>query len=693
MEKTFEDTFYTNALKALGFQPRLSQAKMYEIVFNTLLTAKNLRQEEQGPISVIQASTGTGKTFAYVLAALNSLQEENKKKIIISTATVTLQEQLVNYDLPQLRASGIDFTYVLAKGRRRYVCLEKLKKVINHENEPKTDDLFSLSDTVKSMGFLYNELKDRFETGQWNGDKDELGEVISQELWQPITATHFECTNRNCASFDRCVFFKKRQGLLQADIIVANHDLVLADLQLGGGAILPMPEESVYIFDEGHHLIDKSRQSFSTTTHTNDCHRVLDALLKTLKAINKQLSGHFILDAKILEDLPVLTDGLQNDLSFTLQGLIQYFNYYNPRGYSILRFDMGLVPDEFKTLIYPLAERFQVLNTTLLSVHDKLKSLQEDGFSEVEPILQRLGYFLLQVSQHTKALSDFAYANNDPLTINIVKARWLEKSEAEHIQLISTPIVPAELLEDSLWKRCSAAIITSATLALANNFDYFLNQVGIRRTFVCQVLPYAFDYYEQAVLNIPKDRFDPTQVDCHTQELVKFIPTIFQQVNGGILVLFTSWRQLNDIRASIPEAWAKNILVQGDLGQAQLLKAHKERIDDNLPSIIFGVASFYEGVDLPNQYCRHVIITKIPFANPDDPIHRTLEEWVKNHGGNPFKDIMLPQAALKLIQATGRLIRNMDDYGEITILDQRLLTKFYGKKLLNSLPPYRRVNF
>ena len=247
----------------------------------------------------------------------------------------------------------------------------------------------------------------------------------------------------------------------------------------------------------------------------------------------------------------------------------------------------------------------------------------------------------------------------------------------------------AETLRRHLWNVAHGALVTSATLTALGKFDRFNMRAGLPFESKKEVVPSPFKYAEAGVLRVPDLRADPRDSDAHTQAIVRELPAILESAQGS-LVLFSSRRQMQDVFEGVDREWRKRVLIQGSLSRQETLAKHKAQIDKGEVSVLFGLASFAEGIDLPGAYCQHVVIAKIPFAVPDDPVEAALAEWIEARGGNPFMEIAVPDASLRLIQACGRLLRNEQDTGSVTLLDRRLVTQRYGKAILNSLPPFRR---
>ena len=257
------------------------------------------------------------------------------------------------------------------------------------------------------------------------------------------------------------------------------------------------------------------------------------------------------------------------------------------------------------------------------------------------------------------------------------------------IELCSSPILAASTLQQQLWERCFAAVLTSATLTALGQFDRFdmRNGLGDNAKFEC--VPSPFAYADNAELIVPSQAVEAGDAARHTEALIKALPDLVSDTEGT-LVLFSSRRQMETVYEALQDDWPMPILMQGMFSKQETLNRHRERIDQGEGSVLFGLASFAEGVDLPGRYCEHVLIAKIPFAVPDDPVEASLAEWIERNKGNAFMEVSVPDAALRLVQASGRLLRKETDTGRITIFDRRLVSKRYGKRMLQSLPPFRQ---
>jgi ATP-dependent DNA helicase DinG len=251
------------------------------------------------------------------------------------------------------------------------------------------------------------------------------------------------------------------------------------------------------------------------------------------------------------------------------------------------------------------------------------------------------------------------------------------------------PVLASTLLFERVWSRVAGAVLTSATLTALGSFERILLRAGLPDDCLFATVPSPFDYRARACLAVPKLAADPGDPAAHTREVARWLEVELDQSQAS-LVLFASRKQMREVYDRVSLSLRDCVLLQDHFGKQELLRLHRQRVDAGEGSVIFGLASFAEGIDLPGSYCMHVVIAKLPFAVPDDPVEAALAEWIESRGGNPFMEISVPDAALRLVQASGRLLRTEEDTGRITLLDRRVITKAYGRKILDSLPPFRR---
>jgi ATP-dependent DNA helicase DinG len=653
-----------------------------------------------GHVCVVEAGTGTGKTIAYLLPAI-VIAKALGKKLVVSTATVALQEQIVHKDLPELRNhTDLSFSFALAKGRGRYVCLSKLDNLMS-EFAAAADPTRALYEdelpSVDAEGVkLYESMMDALAANKWDGERDSWPTGLEANDWARVTTDHRQCTGRRCSNIAACSFFKARDALHTADCIVTNHDMVLADLALGGGAILPDPEDTIYVFDEGHHLPDKALNHFAHHSRMLSTSRWLEQCNKGLSGILGQVSGAGRVD-DYAEQLPAQLMECKRELDMLypllderVQTLEEHSRDWKTNHY---RFAGGVVPDNLLGQAEQLHASFNRLTDLLNKIAAELNEAMEDAHCRVPKVDLETNYPIIG-AWHARAEANaglwLSYARSDANN-SVPSARWLTLIDANgqyDIEVCSSPILAARTLEYSLWNRAYGAVLTSATLTALGKFDRLKMRAGTPDDSRYAVVPSPFDF-AKGVLHIPKDAVDAGDSRAHTAALVAQLPKLLQPDDGS-LVLFSSRRQMRDVYDELPAQWQHKILLQGDSSKQEMLVRHRKKVDQGEGSVLFGLASFAEGVDLPGDYCAHVVIAKLPFAVPDDPIEASVAEWIEQRGGNPFMQITIPDAALKLIQACGRLLRTEGDTGRITLLDRRVVTKRYGKAILDSLPPFTR---
>ncbi len=671
---------YRAWLAARGFRARRGQREMIARIARTLTSGER--------IAVIEAGTGTGKTAAYCLAAI-PIARALGKTLVISTATVALQEQVMLRDLPDLKErSGLKFHFALAKGRGRYLCLKRLDDQLRsgQEREPALFEALPGQAAGAELEPLYQALLRAFSDGSWDGEMDSWPESLEARAWGAVTTDHRGCSNNRCAYFKQCPFFRARATLDGTDVIVANHDLVLADLSLGGGAVLPEPDDCIYVVDEAHHLPGKTQAHFSVSCRIRSTALWLETVQNVLGTMTQRFGRpQPLLDAatRLAEFGPPIADGLGR-LDQALQGLD-----YETRDEDLATslFPVGRAPEALAGIARDVLEPLATLAGEIDRVHQLLGEVQEgkqtwERAHEAQDWLPVLG----QLQNRALATLNLmeAYAGDDQT--GPVRARWANR-HPEDVELVCAPVEPGSLLQEAFWSRAYGAILTSATLTAVGRFDRFLERAGLEGTAALRI-PSPFDFPNVVRFVVPPLAAEPQDFEAHTDEVAGLIPELLGE-DPGALVLFTSWRQMLAVLDRIDSGFRAVLKVQGEGSKQALLRAHGEDVAAKRQSVLFGLASFAEGVDLPDDLCRHVVIVKLPFSVPDDPLDRAMAEWAEARGRNPFYELSVPDAALKLVQACGRLIRHEGDWGRITLLDKRIVSRRYGRDLLASLPPYR----
>jgi len=692
---------YFRLVEQKSLSPRWGQRQMIAEIANTLARIGD-DSADFAPHCVIEAGTGTGKTIAYAVAAI-PVAQALEKSLIISTATIALQEQLVLKDLPDIRHhSGLQFEFVLAKGRRRYVCLTKLDKLLVSGGQeeaiiPLYPDEIGAPLSADALP-VYTSMLNALGRGEWDGDRDNWPQEVAEDVWFGVTTDHSQCTGRRCPNVAQCSFFKARDALQSADVIVTNHDLVLSDLALGGGVILPAPADSIYIFDEGHHLPEKALNHFAGFCRLASSIQWLADCRGQFAQAAAQLSAAPDLVESIAKLGPLLDD-LSQGLSDVEQAMPQWIDPQampasGDRGHY--RFPHAQVPPELQERAATLSHQFDRLHSLLQRLETRLEDALDGDVmgvdsGDAESWYAAFGAMTNRAEGNLALWSNYANASSEDKSNSSPQARWVNifpSGGQPSYELRCSPVLAAEILQQHLWNEAAAVIATSATMTALNSFERFILHSGVPRNASFKVVPSPFDY-ARAELVVPAMDCDPSQTEAHTAALVEKLPQ-WLEADAGSLVLFSSRRQLMDVYEGLPTSWQGKVLLQGDYSKAEIIRRHREAVDSGAASIIFGLASFAEGVDLPGNYCTHVVIAKIPFAVPDNPLESALGEWIESQGRNSFMDISVPDASLRLVQASGRLLRTEQDEGRVTIADRRLVTRRYGRALLDALPPFRR---
>ncbi len=636
---------------------------------------------------VAEAGTGIGKSLAYLMGVI-PVAVSNNRKVVISTATVALQEQLIHKDMPLYRRiTDQKFSFIIAKGRQRYCCAEKLASATGvdggqmamFETKPKAAD-------IEMLQTMYTALS----KGKWDGDRDSWPKTIKDELWNIIVSDKHSC-NGSFSAHRHCPFQKARSELDKADVIIANHSLVMADADLGGGVILPEPENTIYIFDEAHHLPHVARDHASAATSLKGAAAWLENLNRNLAKFGN------LADQKRVGRFVNETQSAIQELIPSLNKLTQQFD---PAAFEekVYRFEHGELPQWFEEESKQLKRQSQKANQSVSKIADLISERVKDGELAprlAEPSLAELGFYIQRLENLFQVWNLMAEPTKDkgaPL------ARWLQ-THAEREGDFIVNVSPLEIgwqLDSKIWSRCIGAVLVSATLRALNSFSFFCRQAGISEKpedgvqFLSLASP--FDYKQQAELVVPAMTLEPPAKD--------FTPYLADKVKEYLmaeqanLILFASYWQMKEVAQKLSPYIAKKgwtLQVQGEKSRGEILKKHKMLVQYGKTSILFGTGSFSEGLDLPGDLLQNLIITKIPFAVPTSPVEQAHAEYIQHKGGNPFLQIAVPEASKKLIQSVGRLLRKEQDSGRVVILDRRIVSKRYGKALLDSLPPFKRT--
>jgi ATP-dependent DNA helicase DinG len=658
-----------------GYRESPQQRQMIEAVadtFDRCLHGSATAETDGGNLLVCESGTGTGKTFAYAIPGL-VLARSVGKKLVISSSTVALQEQLVGKDLPFLQSCAPwPFSVALAKGRGRYVCPVRLDLALDAARQARLDGDDS---PCASEADALRRLAQALDAGHWDGDRDQLEDAVPGALWDRLTTDRNGCAGNRCPSFHDCAFHRVRQRVRDADVVVANHDLVLSALEMNPGSVLPDPSECFFVFDEGHALPHKIVQHCAERHPVRATYgwagEVPDVVQTAVHALR--------LDAAMYPRAQAAGGAAMHSLGRLWQWVAQAEGWTD----GVLRFAHGVLPDELAATGVDLLSSVESALDLLGEVRMEALKRAAEAPALVQQLLAGLG---AQVVRGTRVADAWTLMLRHDRPGAAPTARWIERTGDDAV-IAASPIDAGDRLQRALWQRVSAAIVTSATLTAGGSFKLFMRQTGLDCLPAVRTLSLAspFDHLAQARLVVPRMRSSPTDAAAHSAEVAELLPALV--ADGASLVLFASAQQMHEVHDRMPASIKAQTLVQGQLSKAAILQRHRQRVDDGHASTIFGLAAFQEGVDLPGAYCTHVVITRLPFAVPTHPWEQARAEWLQRCGRSPFREVVVPEACVRLAQAVGRLIRSHTDRGTVTILDCRIVMRRYGRELLRSLPP------
>ena len=689
-------------------RPRAGQREMAAQVAHTFAHAhlgKPTEGEDSPPntavapsIAVIQAGTGVGKSLAYSAPAI-AMALQRGTRVVISTATVALQEQLVNKDLPALAAHlGQPFRYALAKGRGRFVCQLKLERLVGSSDlyPEEADDLFGETLPTKPVAQaerqaqqqFYASMAEALAQGRWDGDRDSLDTPPAPEAWSPVAAEGSSCTGRHCPAFQSCSYYERRKELVAAQVIVVNHDLLLSSL---GARLLPELDNCLLVLDEAHHLPATALAQFANSMD-------LSRLQWLDKLTSRALRIGQLLEVEEIADIPQHSSGLRQAMGQLAQAAMAQYGetLKSPEarfGPASARIPRGVLPE---ALLPPL-EAVLAHSTGLLDVLRAIAKALRSTIKETPDEAPRLAALYAQLGSLAPRL-EAVFATTElllhtPAPGQAPAAKWFTlEMDGEWIalQAHASPILPGSTLRQHLWSQVRGAVLTSATLTSCGSFDFFLREVGLHDLPTLATLEVAspFDYPSQGVLWAHHTQADPKHAGPFTQEMVHTLLHDLASVQTGALVLFTSKEQMRQAVDALPSALRSKVLVQNTMPRFALLNKHREQVEAGQASIIFGMQSFGEGLDLPGALCASLFITKLPFAPPDDPVGEARAEWLRSSGRNPFTDLVVPATAIRLAQWVGRAIRTEHDQAQVYCYDRRLCVTSYGQQIQKSLPNF-----
>jgi ATP-dependent DNA helicase DinG len=660
--------------------------------------------EPRRAIAVIQAGTGVGKSLAYCAPAI-AIALARGTRVLISTATVALQEQLVHKDLPALAAQMEQpFKFALAKGRGRYVCKLKLERLAGtgEAHGEDDDDLFpeeaahargkpSRQETEARMQF-YASMAQALAQGGWDGDRDSLDTPPEPEAWSPVAAEGSSCTGRHCPAFSQCVYYDQRKALVGAQVIVANHDLLLSSL---GARVLPELDNCLLVLDEAHHLPATALDQFA-------CSADLSRLTWIDRLSSRALRIGTLVEVTEVADIPRHASQLRQHLQDLARLVMDLYGealkaQNSAWGPARVRVPRGVLPGTLHEPLGQLAHHAAGFLECLRAISKALRSEMRDKPDEARRLSQlyaQIGTLAPRLEAvHATAQLLLQEPPEGEAQAFVPNAKWFTlETDGDFIvvKAHASPIQPGSTLRGHLWSSVRGAVLTSATLTSCGQFDFFLRESGLHGMDAATTLevPSPFNYAAQGTLIAAETHADPKNAAQFTTEMVEALLHDLARVEYGALVLFTSREQMRQAVDQLATTMRGMVLVQNQLPRTQLLARHRERVAAGEPSIIFGMQSFGEGLDLPGRLCESVFITKLPFAPPDDPVGETRAEWLRAVGRDPFSELVVPATAIRLAQWAGRAIRTEEDQAHVYCYDKRLTRTSYGQRLLKGLPPF-----
>ena len=610
-----------------------------------------LRAFEERRHLVVEAGTGTGKTLAYLVPAIAAATARGGR-VIVSTGTKNLQEQLMEKDIPFLqRVLPKKFTAAYMKGRGNYACLQRIKRA---ETSPILDGLDDVD--------YFDEVR-RWARDSPTGDRAELVELPENlSFWRHVDARSETCLGQKCPEYDPCFVTRMRQRAQDADIVIVNHHLFFADLALRGGEYgQVIPDYSAVIFDEAHQIEDVAAEYFGA-----------------------QVSSYQIEDLlRDLQNLPVTNADSNRELTKAAARVSRFADHFWLGFQQAGRGDEGrapILPGTFaqknrRGEVEPtaLGQSYLALDGALARVETTLDALREQP-PEIENVIRR--------ARELRFNLEFIVAGDDKRFVY-----WQER-RGRGTFLRASPIDVSTLLQDKLFDRVETVVLTSATLASAGSFRFVRERLGLDEEKTEELIaPEAYDYGRQAVLYLPPRMPDPRKPEfgeAAAEEVVR----ILEVTRGRAFVLSTSTSGMRALYERVSARVDFPCMVQGDASKSYLL----ERFRQTPGAVLFATSSFWQGVDVRGEQLSCVIIDKLPFAVPTDPVVAARQRFIEDAGGSSFYEYSVPQAIISLKQGLGRLIRSATDRGVLSILDPRLRTQGYGRQFLKSLPPCRTTS-
>lgn len=635
------------------------------------------RAFNQNTILSAEAGTGVGKSFSYILPALKWARS-NQERVVISTATINLQQQLLEKDIPFINniiKSGC--RYFLVKGRQNYLCLRRLKEAGSEAQ------LFE----------NYNEELDKIRV--WaktstDGSRSDLAFKPLPELWSEICSEKESCPGINCEERDKCFFLRSRKEAALANVLIVNHHLLLADLSLRmkteeANLSLVLPPFKRVILDEAHN-IPSTTSSFFTAVCNNMI--LKKAFFRIFHRKKRKIPGGVLpemrkefsltLPKNIEEDQKKLTEEWDKAESLAAAILLEERFLRLKDNAAIMTDFMGQLDNFLKKLRQYLQK---IINFT--------DSLHEADYMTMS--YQKYIKAVHSIEEIMVCCQDFIDQNDDDQHVFFISREYLRNNQT-FLQINIAPIEVSGLLNKALFAVYDSVIMTSATLSLHNNFSYWARESGTylvpQERQICNSFPSPFDYQNRVLMTVPTDAPAPNE-EGYRDYTHRYIFAALQISEGKGLVLFTSNYALRDCYDRLKDKLEEKgilCLAQGKQARNKLIESFKS----NINSVLFATMSFWEGIDVPGDALRLLIITRLPFSVPDNPVLKAREEKIKANGGNSFFELSVPTAVIRFKQGFGRLMRHRNDFGVITVLDSRLIKKSYGSFFLKAIPESRQ---
>jgi len=670
-----------------GFEYREEQEEMAQYIQDAINEDRKI---------IVEAGTGTGKTLAYLIPSIK-WAVTNKKKVIIATNTINLQEQLLLKDIPLAKSIIKDeFSYVLVKGRNNYVC----KRLFNELVLGKSIDIETFSMEAREQIEYILKWGNKTKTG----DKAELPFEVYPDVWELVQSTTELCLGKKCPYRKECFYMKTRMEKMEADILISNHHVFFADLNVRAetdfdSEYLILPRYDMVIFDEAHNVESVARSYFSVEVSKISFTRLLNRIYQKKNKKKKEKSALIrvedTVDEKNLEDSEqyiYLLNTLKEEISILQNIGDEYFdeirkiyetNTEAPIKKSLNNFEM--TKSRFLENLREKKDIFQGKLADFLNLMMSFNNVideEKDKNPEVINFNNHLKMFKAYIDSF-KFINSFEDDNY---------IYWLDiNSKRTNVILTATPLNIAQKLSTVLFDNLDRLVFASATIVVNGNFDYFKKSLGLdEEDCIEAIIKSPFDYDEQMSVYIPSDIQDSENINAFVSDASKFILNILLKTNGKAFILFTSYTMLNQIYYSISKKLKDKgfeVFLHGDKPRSQIIKEFKEAENP----ILFGTTSFWEGVDVQGENLSNVIITKLPFLVPTDPVVSAISKKIEEDGGNSFMDFQLPEAIIKFKQGVGRLIRKKTDSGNIFILDNRILKKRYGSLFINALPSQKNI--